>query len=110
VTCKREFPHLVEMHKKYAAQGLVAISVSLDDPRDKKVRGKIDQFLEKQRADFPNLVLDAKDEEWQERLKINGPPCVYVFNRDNRHVLKLVEEEVKYAEIDKEVRALLAQK
>ena len=30
--CKREFPHLVELHGKYAASGLTAVSVSLDDP------------------------------------------------------------------------------
>ena len=30
--CIRSFPHLVEMHKKYADKGLVVVSVALDDP------------------------------------------------------------------------------
>ena len=33
--CKENFPHLVEMHRKYAKKGLAVISLSLDDPTDK---------------------------------------------------------------------------
>ena len=32
--CKREFPHLVDLHAKYKNAGLVAISVALDSPTD----------------------------------------------------------------------------
>jgi hypothetical protein len=97
------------VHKKYADRGLAAISVALDDPKDTKVRGKIDAFLQKQGATFPNFVLDATDEEWQEALKINGPPCVFVFNRANQVVLKLTgEEKLDYAVVDREVEKLLA--
>src|SRR5262249_25378624 len=35
VPCKREFPGLVALHGKYAAQGVACISLSLDDPDDK---------------------------------------------------------------------------
>ena len=38
VPCKRNFPHLVEMQAKQAKDGLVAISVSLDDPHDEAAR------------------------------------------------------------------------
>src|SRR5262249_39319701 len=30
--CKENFPHVVEMHRKYAPRGLAVISLSLDDP------------------------------------------------------------------------------
>jgi hypothetical protein len=95
------------MHRKYAARGLVAISVSLDKAEDATVRPKIDQFLRQQQATFANFVLDARDEEWQARLKINGPPCVYVFDRNNRFALKQVEDQVDYAAIEKAVQELL---
>ncbi len=98
------------MQRKYAAQDLVAVSVSLDDVKDAKVRAKVDKFLQKQEAAFPNFVLDATDEEWQKKLDIQGPPCVYVFNRDNRFVLKLVEEKVNYEVIEKKVEELLQQR
>ena len=32
--CKENFPHVVEMHQKYAGKGLAVVSLSLDD-RDK---------------------------------------------------------------------------
>ncbi len=99
------------MHRKYAGRGLVAVSVSLDDPKDAdwpKVRPKVDDFLRQKDAAFANFVLDARDDEWQEKLKINGPPCVYVFNRDNHIVLKQVEK-VDYAAIEKTVEGLLQQ-
>ena len=33
--CKENFPHVVEMHRKYAPKGLAIVSLSLDDPSDK---------------------------------------------------------------------------
>ena len=40
IPCVKEFPHLVELHKKYGKDGVVAISVSLTTPRTdvKKVK------------------------------------------------------------------------
>jgi thiol-disulfide isomerase/thioredoxin len=35
VICKQEFPHLVQMQRKYAGD-LAAVSVSLDDPSDEE--------------------------------------------------------------------------
>ena len=32
--CKENFPHLVEMHRKYSGKGLAVISLTLDDPTD----------------------------------------------------------------------------
>ena len=73
------------MQKKYAKDGVVAVSVSVDDPKDKKAMQNVLDFLRKQKATFTNLVLDEKPEVWQEKLKIYGPPCVFVFNRDGKH-------------------------
>jgi hypothetical protein len=97
------------MQRKYAARDLVAVSVSLDDVKDAKARAQVDKFLQKQEAAFPNFILDAKNDEWQDLLKIQGLPCVYVFNRDNHFVLKLVEEKVDYGVIEKKVAELLQQ-
>jgi thiol-disulfide isomerase/thioredoxin len=108
--CKKEFPHLVELHNKYAADGLVAVSVSLDDPADQKVRQKVLEFLEKRKAEFTNLILDEPSEFWQMKLKIDGPPCVYVYNRDNKIAKKLPageNEPVDYQVIEKLVMELL---
>jgi thiol-disulfide isomerase/thioredoxin len=109
VPCKREFPHLVGLHQKYARDGLVAISVSLDDPAKKEAHDRALKFLQAQGAVFTNLRLDEPPEVWQARLKVNGPPCVYVLNRDNRIVRKLPagDEPVDYAAVEKAVQEWL---
>jgi hypothetical protein len=95
------------MHKKYGKDGLAALSVSLDDPADREARGRVQKFLEKQGATFTNLLLDEKPEEWQKQLKIDGPPCVYVFNRDGSTALKQSGDDVNYEKVEKEVAKLL---
>jgi len=92
------------MHEKFAKDGLAAISVSLDDPKDKKAQQNVIDFLRKQNATFTNLILDEKAEVWQEKLKFAGPPCVFVFNR-NAEWKKF--ESPDYAEIEKYVAELV---
>jgi len=87
VPCKREFPTLVRLHQKYARDGFAAVSVHLDG-QAKVPREKVEKFLLRQDAAFLNLVLDAPAAQWQKKLKIDGPPCVYVFDRANRIVKK----------------------
>jgi thiol-disulfide isomerase/thioredoxin len=107
VPCKREFPHLVELNKKYSGDGLVAISVSLDNGDDKTARAKVDEFLQKKQAAFTNLISQGDPDDWYNALKIGGIPCVFVFDRENRRVQKLVGEQVDYKGIEAEVARLL---
>jgi hypothetical protein len=85
VSCKKEFPHLVEMRRKYSAEGLVAVSVSLDDPADAQAKEAVLKFLKARQATFTNVLLDETAEVWQEKLKFAGPPCFFVFNRDGKY-------------------------
>src|SRR4051794_18513015 len=48
--CKENFPHLVEMHHKYAAKGLAVVSLSLDDPTDAKAIAAAEKFLHEKKA------------------------------------------------------------
>jgi hypothetical protein len=95
------------MHRKYSPDGLVAVSVALDDPEDKDSRGNILKFLEKQKAAFPNYWLLEETSVWLEKLKISGPPLVYVFNRQNQWVAKLEGDKVDYVAIEQLVREQL---
>jgi hypothetical protein len=99
------------MHRKYAKDGLVTISVSLDNASNKEDVARALKFLQSKGATFPNLVLDEEPGFWQERLKINGPPLLYFFDRDNRWVKKLGEDDPRDpAAEDRLVEQLLAER
>jgi thiol-disulfide isomerase/thioredoxin len=108
--CVAKFPHLVEMHNKYARDGLAAVSVSLDPVGDAEKRKKVESFLSRRKATFTNLLLDAPNTVWKDKLRFDGPPCVYVFDRANRIVGKYPttpDGGVDYAVIEKQVIDLL---
>lgn len=94
------------MHEKYAKDGLVAMSVNLDDPNDEKVMGRVREFLKQQKAIFPNFVLNETQEVWQEKFGIAGPPVVFVFGKDGK-VAKKFDEGVDYKEVEKIATELL---
>jgi hypothetical protein len=103
------------MHDKYSKDGLVVTGVLLDDPKDARMRADGLKYLGKQKPSFENLYLDEKEELWKAKLRIDGFPGVYVFNRDNRYVKKLpvlddkgeTKEEVDYDVVEKVVADLL---
>ena len=96
--CKKEFPHLVEMQRKYGKDGMVALSVSVDDPKDKDAVDQALQFLRRQNAEFTNLVLDESDEVWSEKLGSNLTPFIFVFDRDGRIAGKFEGKKANYEE------------
>jgi thiol-disulfide isomerase/thioredoxin len=104
--CKREFPKLVELDRKYRDRGLVTISVALDE-FNPAVRERVRLFLERNRATFINYLLDERTGFWQDKLKIDGPPLVFVFNRRGDLAKKFVDDEVNHAAIDQLVLRLL---
>ena len=78
IPCKKEFPHLVEMHRRWYKDGLVCISVSLDDAKRHDAALK---FLKARGATFPNYRLDEEPKVWQDHWDFNGPPALFVFDR-----------------------------
>jgi thiol-disulfide isomerase/thioredoxin len=85
VPCKHAFPHLVDMQRTYGAQGVICLSVSVDEPQQREAALT---FLKTQKATFPNFRLNEPVAVWQERLAIKGPPAVFVFDRDGSRVGK----------------------
>ena len=95
------------MHQKYAAKGLVAVSVSLD-PEDN--RADAEKFLVKSKAAFTNLWLDESQEFWTEKFKIVAPPCLFVYDRKGKWVqFKADDEDIDHAKVEKLVVKLLAE-
>jgi len=51
--CVEQFPHTVELHERFAAEGLVVISVSFDEPESGPT---VLSFLQAEKAAFDNLL------------------------------------------------------
>jgi hypothetical protein len=94
------------MHNQYAKDGLVCMSVSVDDKGD---RDKALAFLKAQKADFPNYWIDEEAEVWQTKLEVPAPPGVIVFGRDGQRVKTFTSEDpYSYEDVEKLIKPLLA--
>jgi thiol-disulfide isomerase/thioredoxin len=91
IPCKKEFPHLVELHQKHAKDGLVCMSVSVDDDEAKQAAALA--FLKKVDATFANYCIDEPDSLWQEKWDFKGVPAVFVFDRQGRRAGKFTMDD-----------------
>jgi thiol-disulfide isomerase/thioredoxin len=90
VPCKKEFPNLVELHKDYAAEGLVCISASMDD-KDQAAAALA--FLKQQKATFPNYRC-ADGEDWFDKFDLKSIPAVFVYDRKGKLARKFTLDDV----------------
>lgn len=87
--CVEGFPHLVGMHRKYAARGLACVSVSLDRPA---AGPDVRAFLRDQGAAFENFhwkTYREKDERkaFEEHFRFEGSiPHQVLYGRDGKLV------------------------
>lgn len=109
--CKENFPHLVEMHKKYADKGLAVVSLSLDTVTDEKALAEASKFLKEKGAAFANVVLDEDDGEGFDILDINSIPAVFLYGPDGKEVRRFTlddaENQFTYEQVEEVVKLLL---
>jgi thiol-disulfide isomerase/thioredoxin len=109
--CKENFPHLVEMHHKYAKQGLNVVSLSLDDPTDAKAVKAAEAFLRDKKAVFANYLLDEDEGVGYEKLNINAIPAVFLFGPDGKVVKRFTmddpDKQFTYEQVEKAVAGML---
>jgi len=105
--CKKEFPHLVELHQRYAKDGVVCMSVSLDEP---KQHDTALTFLKSQKATFPNYLLDEGEAGW-DKLDLKGIPVVFVYGREGKLARKFTNDDpdnqFTYADVEKFVQDMI---
>lgn len=104
--CRRTFPHVVALHRKYQQQGLVVISVSVDDPTDAATVKDVKAFLAQNKATMMNVLLDETPEMWSEKLKADGIPVVFAFDRAGK-IEKRWDEAPKADELEALIVKLL---
>jgi len=77
--CRKSFPWMNDMQKKYQQQGLVIISVNVDNDR-----ALANEFLAKVHAQF-NVFYDPKGKVAR-KFKLKGMPSSYIFDRTGKLV------------------------
>lgn len=101
------------MHQQYADRGLVCMSVAVDEPSEMEAVERARTFLVQQKATFANYLMDEPTEVWQNRWDANGPPVIFVFDRQGKRAAKYGVggiEPYKYEDIEKLVVELLERK
>jgi thiol-disulfide isomerase/thioredoxin len=94
--CIAEFPNLVALQNKHGRADLACVSLSFDyegigKPADQRER--VIEFLQKQRAEFDNVLSTLDADALSVKLEIPSIPAVFVYDRqgnlhkrfDNRH-------------------------
>lgn len=99
--CMKEFPGLVDLHKKHGPEKVACISVcanfaGLGKPEDEIAEPL--QFLKDQGATFDNVLSTDPDTKLYERLKIASVPTIFVYDRDGK-LVKTFDGEPKYADV-----------
>lgn len=112
--CKENFPHLVEMHEKFADQGLRVISVSFDDAESPDDIKKALAFLNEKKAAFENYVFSDGMAETYEFFDVNAIPAVFVYGADGKEVKRFTlddpDNQFTYDEVEEYLKGLLAGK
>ena len=110
--CVKEFPHLVELSNKHRDAGLAVISVSMNEPKE---RPSVLAFLERQKADFENLLPEyGAGSKFLEAFDLRGDVPFYKLY-DSKGVLRFsfsddpsgIENCESIEKIDSRVEALL---
>jgi thiol-disulfide isomerase/thioredoxin len=109
--CKENFPHVVEMHKKYSGKGLAVASLSFDDPTEAKQVHAAQEFLAEKKAVMANYLLDEEQGVGNEKLNVNSIPAVFIYGPDGKEVKRFTwddpDNQFTYEEVEETVAALL---
>lgn len=109
--CRTSFPDHVERHRKYAGNGLVCISVSLNKlwPRGEYSKTPVLAFLNEKGATFPNYIAMDGEEKLAERFGLgNGIPFVALFDKSGKRVWDSERESLSERALNKLIEAELS--
>ena len=86
--CMMEFPNLVALQKDFPDK-VVCVSFNIDYVGIKSkpaetYRERVEKFLNRQRATFPNILSTVEADAVFAELKLASIPAVYVFGRDGK--------------------------
>ncbi len=93
---------------------MVCLSVAvMIDRADAEEKMRAESFLVGQKATLTNFLLNEPDETWQSRFAANGPPIIFVFDRQGKRAARFGTggvEDFSHADVEKLVLELLDRK
>lgn len=109
--CKENFPHVIEMHRKFADKGLAVVSLSFDDPEKTADVESAKAFLREKKATMTNFLLDEGEGVGFEKFRVNSIPAVFLYGPDGKEVKRFTwddpDNQFTYDQVEKTVAALL---
>jgi len=106
-----EFPHVIEMHRKYADKGLAVASLSFDDPEKTRDVETAKAFLREKKATMTNYLLDEGEGAGFEKFGVNSIPAVFLYGPDGKEVKRFTwddpNNQFTYDQVEKTVAELL---
>lgn len=109
--CRAKFPFFVDLHRRYAADGLVLLTLNVD-PSEYPRRDDVHAFLRKQQADCGNRMLRDEPKAmaaWKQKYEVISTPQVVAFDRTGEWVPFRVNPKTD-ATVDGFVKGLLERK
>jgi thiol-disulfide isomerase/thioredoxin len=105
--CRAEMPQFVQMHNKYAADGLVFLLVNIDDPRDRIARSRAIEFVSGLKVPFAKLApVDRLSlENMVKHWKFSVIPQSFVYDREGKLAKHIEGADVE--ELESAVQRLL---
>jgi thiol-disulfide isomerase/thioredoxin len=78
--CRERFPAMVAMSREFSSDGVVFVSLSLDDRDDPLTTPDVTDFLRAQDSRMPNYLMDEIIPDAFDQLDLLGIPAVDVFD------------------------------
>ena len=109
IPCIKGFPHIVELHRRYADRGLVVVAVSMDEPKDK---ARVEKFLARQGATVENYLSSygGLGTEAVEAFGVGALPHYQLYDRQGKLVKNFASgtgPPIDPQEVDRAVEELL---
>lgn len=85
--CHDEAPFLVELYRKYHAQGLEIVALDFEEPEQRADPGRLQAFIKKYGIQYPYLIV-GEPQELQAKLpqveNLNSWPTTFFLGRDGK--------------------------
>ena len=104
--CRAKYPGYVQLGQQLGSSKLREMSVSLDEAGDPNAIAAARTFLERSGSQATHYYFLDKPDLWLEKLKMRGPPVMFLFDAQGRLVQRWDGGEIDFTVIRQRIEAL----